>query len=131
MRKLRALIKTFRDDETGGALLASTPLFVILFMMFAALVFNVSIWLQHKQELQFACDSATRAATLAVEREFPVLESNGKYHVYCMLDKDKAKANALNVLTANAANMKGIKLTGGYVQPTYVNNRRYTSPEWS
>ena len=124
--RLKALLNGFRKDETGGALLVATPFFTVLFMLLVALIFNVAIWLERRQELQYIADSASRAGTLAIDKKFPVYESNGKYHVYCMLDPSKAQSYADKVLNASKANLKGIEITKEQKQPS-----GYKSPEWS
>lgn len=126
MKSLRKKIREFFKDDTGGALLVATPFFSVLFMLLLALVFNVAIWLQKRQELQFIADAASRAGTLAIEYRFPVLEDNGKYHVYCMLNEQEATINAVKVLQANEMNLKGMRVTTRERQPA-----GFKSPEWS
>lgn len=126
IERIKVLLKHFIKDETGGALLVSTPFFSVLFMLMVALVFNVAIWLERKQELQYITDAASRAGTLAIERSFPVLETNGKYHVYAMLNPSQASSNADKVLNKSKQYLKGMEITNIQKQPS-----GFKSPEWS
>lgn len=124
---LRGVSRIMRD-ENGGGVLVSTPFFAILFMMLCTMALNIGLWVQKKQHMQMIADAATRAATLAIDRQYPVLEDNGKYHVYSILNKSEAISNAEAVYRENLRDFYGAEPGNVVYQPV---GSEYTAPEWS
>ena len=136
MKKILRLIKYFKNDETGGGLLVMTPFFCLLFIMLTALVLTVALWAQRRQTVQMMADCASRAGTLAIDKQYAVLESDGKYHVYTELDPTKANENAAKVLQAFDTNGFDVQVIDYNPVTTNVAVPRekyaiFDSPEWS
>ena len=99
MDNLRRKIKEFIFDDEAMGITVAAPWIIFLCFLLMVLVFNLLLWHLQKEQLQIVADSASRAGTLAVAKEYATREG-GQYHVYVELDPGEANSNAAEVVDA-------------------------------